>query len=77
MDEIEKQVIEVVGKELGVDPNSIKSETSFVCDLKADSLSQMELVLAVEERFDIEIPDDVAENLKTVNNVVEFIRSVK
>ena len=59
--------------QLGVDEDSITMESSFVDDLNADSLDMVELVMAMEEEFDIEIPDDVAEKVVTVKDAVNYI----
>ena len=62
--------------QLGVDEDSITMESSFVDDLNADSLDMVELVMAMEQEFDIEIPDDVAEKVVTVKDAVEYIQSL-
>lgn len=62
--------------QLGVDESTITEESSFIDDLNADSLDMVELVMAMEQEFDIEIPDDVAEKVVTVKDAVEYIQSL-
>ncbi len=64
---------EIIVDRLGVDPNQITPEASFVEDLGADSLDTVELVMAFEEEFDIEIPDEDAEKLNTVGKAMEYL----
>lgn len=64
---------EIIVDRLGVDPNEITSEASFIDDLGADSLDTVELVMAFEEEFDIEIPDEDAEKLTTVGKAKEYL----
>ena len=66
---------EVVVEQLSVNPDEIKDDAKFVEDLGADSLDVVELVMALEEKFDIEIPDDEAEKIQTVADVVAYIES--
>ncbi|MEA1892627.1 MAG: acyl carrier protein [Campylobacterota bacterium] len=66
---------EVVVEQLSVSPDEIKDDAKFVEDLGADSLDVVELVMALEEKFDIEIPDDEAEKIQTVADVVTYIES--
>ena len=68
-----EKVRDVVVEQLGVKEGEVKSEARFVEDLGADSLDTVELVMAIEEEFGIEIPDDDAEKAKTVGDVVEYI----
>ena len=68
-------VKEVVVEQLNVDPKEVKEESKFVEDLGADSLDVVELVMALEEKFDIEIPDDEAEKIQTVQDVVNYIEN--
>jgi acyl carrier protein len=67
----------VVVEQLNVSADEVKPESKFVEDLGADSLDVVELVMALEEKFDIEIPDDQAEKIQTVQNAVDFIESIK
>lgn len=73
--EIPAKVKEVITEQLGVDPERVKSEASFIDDLGADSLDIVELVMAMEETFEIEIPDEEAEKLKTVQDVADYLSS--
>lgn len=73
MDEIETKVIEIVSQQMGVDKSTITRETHFINDLNADSLDTVELVMAFEEEFGIEIPDDAAETIQTFGDAVKFI----
>lgn len=73
MNNIEQKIKEVAAEQLGVDIETITGESSFTDDLGADSLDVVELIMALEEEFDTEIPDDEAETLKTVGDVVGFI----
>ncbi|RLE06627.1 acyl carrier protein [Candidatus Aerophobetes bacterium] len=72
-DEILKKVKEITSEQLGVDDSQITPEAKFVDDLGADSLDTVELVMALEEEFDLEIPDEEAEKLTTVQKVVDYI----
>lgn len=69
------QVKKVVAEQLGVADSEIKNESSFVDDLGADSLDTVELVMALEEAFKTEIPDEDAEKIKTINDTVSYIIS--
>lgn len=73
--EIENKVREIVCQQLDVDPDQVKMETSFVDDLGADSLAVVELVLALEEAFEIDIPDEDTETLSSFKDVVTYIQS--
>nr|WP_176941671.1 MULTISPECIES: acyl carrier protein [unclassified Candidatus Frackibacter] len=68
-------VKEIVVEELAVDPDEVTENASFIDDLGADSLDIVELVMAFEEEFDIEIPDEDAEDIATVNDAVEYIEN--
>ena len=70
---VNDRVKKVVCEQLGVDDNEVTAEASFVNDLGADSLDVVELVMAFEEEFSIDIPDDDVQNLKTVNDAVDYI----
>ena len=67
------EIKEVVVEQLSVNPDEVKPESKFVEDLGADSLDVVELVMALEEKFDIEIPDDEAEKIQTVQDVMDYI----
>jgi acyl carrier protein len=70
-----ERVADIVAEQLGVDKDKITPETSFVNDLGADSLDTVELVMELEEEFDINIPDDAAEKIQTVGQAVEYIEA--
>lgn len=74
---IEEKVKEIISKQLGVGPGEITPETSFVEDLGADSLDTVELVMAFEEAFGIEIPDEDAEKIVKVKDAIEYINKKK
>jgi acyl carrier protein len=71
---ISPKVKDIIVEQLGVDPEKVKPEASFIDDLGADSLDIVELVMAMEEEFDLEIPDEDAEKLKTVNDVASYLQ---
>ncbi|MCC7203276.1 MAG: acyl carrier protein [Nitrospirae bacterium] len=71
---VEEKVKKIVGEQLGVDEEEITPDASFVEDLGADSLDTVELVMAFEEEFSIEIPDEDAEKIITVQNSVDYIK---
>src|SRR5438105_286975 len=73
MENIEQRVKKIVAEQLGVNEAEIKNESSFVDDLGADSLDTVELVMALEEEFETEIPDEEAEKITTVKQAIEFI----
>lgn len=73
MSDIAKRVKEIVAEQLGVEEVQVVPEASFMDDLGADSLDTVELVMALEEEFDIEIPDEDAEKIQTVNDAIEYI----
>ena len=72
--EIEEKVIQIVSEQMSVDKAEIARSTPFVNDLNADSLDTVELVMELEDEFDITIPDDDAEALKTVGEAIEYIQ---
>jgi|JI9StandDraft_1071089.scaffolds.fasta_scaffold379110_1 acyl carrier protein len=72
---VSPKVKDIIVEQLGVDPEKVKAEASFIDDLGADSLDIVELVMAMEEEFDLEIPDEDAEKLKTVNDVQTYLSS--
>ena len=71
---VEEKVKEIIVDQLGVDEKQVKSEASFIDDLGADSLDTVELVMALEEEFDIEIPDEDAQKIASVQNAVDYIK---
>ena len=77
MSSIEEQVKSIVAEQLGVKEDEVSNEASFVDDLGADSLDTVELVMAFEEEFDIEIPDEDAEKMRTVADVVTYVSGSK
>lgn len=74
MSDIAERVKKIVVEHLGVEDDKVKEEASFIDDLGADSLDTVELVMAFEEEFSIEIPDDAAEKIQTVGDAVNFIK---
>ena len=70
-----ENVRKIVAEQLGVNPESVNEKSSFINDLGADSLDTVELVMAFEEEFKIEIPDEEAEKIKTVGDAVKYIES--
>lgn len=73
--EIESKVVDIIADRMGVKREEIKRESSFTDDLNADSLDQVELVMELEQEFDIEIPDDQAEKIKTVADAINLIKA--
>ena len=71
------QVKKIVVEQLGVEPDEVQMNSTFVDDLGADSLDIVELIMAFEEEFEIEIPDEKAEKIKTVEDVVKYIQSAQ
>ncbi len=74
---IEAKVKSIIADQLGVGEDEIKPESSFIEDLGADSLDIVELVMAMEEEFEVEIPDEEAENIKTVGDAINYINTHK
>lgn len=77
MSEMFDSVKKIVAEQLGVDAEDIKPESSFVDDLGADSLDLVELIMALEEKFGIEISDEEAENITTVQQAIDYIEANK
>ena len=75
-DSIEQKVKDIVVEQLNVTPDQVKTESKFIDDLGADSLDTVELVMAFEEEFGIEVPDEEAEKLTAVIDVIEYIEKV-
>lgn len=75
MSSIEERVAKMVAEQLGVKEADVKPSSSFVEDLGADSLDTVELIMALEEEFDTEIPDEDAEKIATVQNAIDYINS--
>lgn len=74
--EIEQKVIEIVSEQMGVEKDTITTETSFINDLNADSLDTVELVMEFEDEFDMSIPDEEAEKISTVGAAVDYIEKI-
>ncbi len=74
---LESDVRAIVIDQLGVEESEVKSESRFIEDLGADSLDTVELVMALEEKFDVSIPDSDAEKVKTVQNAIDYIKEHK
>ncbi|OGC80235.1 MAG: acyl carrier protein [candidate division Zixibacteria bacterium RBG_16_43_9] len=74
MASVDEKVKEIIVEQLGVDPAQVTPEASFVNDLGADSLDTVELVMALEEEFNLEIPDEDAEKITTVGQAIEYIK---
>jgi acyl carrier protein len=75
MENVEQRVNKIVAEQLGVNEADVKSESSFVNDLGADSLDTVELVMALEEEFECEIPDEEAEKITTVQQAVDYVKA--
>ncbi len=73
MEEIQAKVIKIISEQLGKDVSEIKMNSHFIEDLDADSLDTVELVMALEEEFEVDIPDEAAEKITTVQSAVDFI----
>ena len=76
-DNIESQVKDIIVEQLGVEADKVTLDAKFIEDLGADSLDIVELIMAFEEKFSIEVPEDAAEGLKSVSDVIEFINKSK
>ena len=74
MENIEQRVKKIVAEQLGVNEADIKNESSFVDDLGADSLDTVELVMALEDEFETEIPDEEAEKITTVQQAIDYVK---
>ena len=77
MSDIAESIKKIVVEHLDVDPEKVKEDASFIDDLGADSLDNVELVMAFEEEFDVEIPDDAAETIQTVGDAIKFVEKAK
>ncbi|ANU65488.1 acyl carrier protein [Turicimonas muris] len=77
MDNIEQQVKKVVAEQLSINEADIKDDSAFIADLGADSLDTVELVMALEDNFGIEIPDEQQEKIQTVQDAIDFIKANK
>ena len=77
MEEIQAKVLQIISEQLGKDKSEIKMSSHFIEDLDADSLDTVELVMALEEEFEVDIPDEAAEKISTVQFAVDFIAESK
>lgn len=77
MADFETRVKEIIVEQLGVDPSEVTPQASFINDLGADSLDTVELVMALEEEFGIEIPDEDAEKIQSVGQAIDYIKTHK
>ncbi|MBX3493642.1 MAG: acyl carrier protein [Parvibaculum sp.] len=75
MSDIAERLKKIVVEHLGADPDKVTESASFIDDLGADSLDNVELVMAFEEEFGVEIPDDAAEKILTVKDAIEFVKA--
>lgn len=75
MADVDAKVKKIISEQLGVPETDVKPESSFVNDLGADSLDTVELVMALEEEFGVEIPDEDAEKIATVQNAIDYIKA--
>jgi len=74
MPSVEEKIKQIIVDQLGVEPSDVTENASFVDDLGADSLDRVELIMAFEEAFDLEIPDEEAEKISTVEDVIEYVQ---
>ncbi|HFQ89479.1 MAG TPA: acyl carrier protein [Desulfobulbus sp.] len=74
---VEDKMIDIIVEQLSVDKDKVVPGASFVDDLGADSLDLVELIMAMEEEFDVEIPDEEAEKIVTVQNAIDFVSKIK
>ncbi|MDE0792779.1 MAG: acyl carrier protein [SAR324 cluster bacterium] len=77
MEEIQAKVVKIISEQLGKDESEISMSSNFIEDLDADSLDTVELVMALEEEFEVDIPDEAAEKITTVQSAVDFITEAK
>ena len=75
MSEREGKIKQIIAEKLGVSEDKVTTQASFVDDLGADSLDQVELIMAFEDAFDIDIPDEDAEKMKTVKDAIDYIKN--
>tara|TARA_B100000886_G_C20042866_1_gene334488 strand:- start:188 stop:424 length:237 start_codon:yes stop_codon:yes gene_type:complete len=77
MSDIQERVVKIVVEHLGVEKDKVLESASFVDDLGADSLDTVELVMAFEEEFNIEIPDEAAEKIQTIKDAIDYIGNLQ
>jgi acyl carrier protein len=77
MDEIENKIKSIIGKQLGIKIEDIHNESRFVHDIKGDSLDTVEILLTIEDEFDIEVDEQTAESVETVQMVIDFVKSLQ
>ena len=77
MDEIENKVKSIIGKQLGIKIEDIHNESRFVHDIKGDSLDTVEILLTIEDEFGIEVDEQTAESVETVQMVIDFVKSLQ
>ncbi|MDP6215756.1 MAG: acyl carrier protein [SAR324 cluster bacterium] len=77
MEEIQAKIVQIISEQLGKEESDISMSSNFIEDLDADSLDTVELVMALEEEFEIDIPDEAAEKITTVQSAVDFITETK
>jgi acyl carrier protein len=75
MNNLEQKIRDIIVEQLGVAPEKVAPEASFVDDLGADSLDQVELIMAIEEAFEIEIPDEDAEKMEKVKDAIDYLKT--
>jgi acyl carrier protein len=75
MNNLEQKIRAIIVEQLGVAPEKVSPEASFVDDLGADSLDQVELIMAIEEAFEIEIPDEDAEKMEKVKDAIDYLKT--
>ena len=77
MGDVEEKIFKMIAEQLDVPEDEVVPSAAFVDDLGADSLDQVELIMAMEEEFDISIPDEDAENIGTVQNAIDYVNNAK
>ena len=75
--DIKKQITQLIAKQLNIKEEDIKPESEFIKDLKADSLDVVEIVMTIEEHFDLQIPDEKAEQITNIQNLISYIEKEK
>ena len=75
--DIQKTVMDLIAEQLNIKSENIKPKNDFIKDLKADSLDVVELIMSLEEKFDIQIPDEEAEKMSTVQHIIDYIQKQK